>query len=180
MMSLTVVIVNALVAVVLIISFIKDEKKTWKSLSVALKSFIRILPMVLVIIIFIGLLLGFVPPDKISRIIGEQSGFGGVVITALLGAVLHIPSLISFPLASSLLKVGASVTATSAFITTLTMIGTVTLPLEIKELGRKFTLLRNGVSFMIAIIIAFIMGMISCKRNFLNFASVLAGHQTGI
>ena len=114
----------------------------------------------LVIIIFIGLLLGFVPPDKISRVIGEQSGFGGVVITAVLGAVLHIPSLISFPLAASFLTVGASVATTAAFITTLTMIGTVTLPLEIKELGRKFALLRNGISFIIAIIIAFIMGMI--------------------
>jgi len=160
-MSLTAIAVNALAVGALIVSSISDRTKTWKSLGVALKSCIlRILPMVLVIIIFIGLMLGFMPPDKISRIIGEQSGFGGVIITAVLGSVLHIPSLISFPLAASLLKVGASVTATAAFITTLTMIGTVTLPLEIKEMGRKFALLRNGMSFIIAIIIAVIMGMI--------------------
>lgn len=160
MMSLTAIIVNALAVSALIVSLIRDRTKTWKSLGVALKSCIRILPIVLVIIIFIGLLLGFMPPEKISRIIGEQSGFGGVVITAMLGSVLHIPSLISFPLAASLLTMGASVTATAAFITTLTMIGTVTLPLEIKEMGRKFALLRNGISFIIAILIAFIMGMI--------------------
>ncbi len=40
------------------------------------------------------------------------------------------------------------------------MIGMVTLPLEIKKLGAKFALLRNGVSFIIAVIIALIMGMI--------------------
>ena len=159
-MSLTAIAVNALAVVALIVSSICDRTKTWKSLGVALKSCIRIVPMVLFIIIFIGLMLGFMPPDKISRIIGEQSGFGGVIITAVLGSLLHIPSLISFPLAASLLKVGASVTATAAFITTLTMIGTVTLPLEIKEMGRKFALLRNGMSFIIAIIIAVIMGMI--------------------
>ena len=47
-----------------------------------------------------------------------------------------------------------------AFITTLTMIGVVTLPLEIKELGKKMALLRNGLSFIIAIVIALIMGVI--------------------
>ena len=72
---------------------------------------------------------------------------------------MHIPSLIAFPLAASLLKGGASITAAAAFITTLTMIGTVTLPLEIKELGKKVALLRNGISFIMAIIIALIMGV---------------------
>ena len=48
----------------------------------------------------------------------------------------------------------------ATFITTLTMIGMVTLPLEIKKLGKKFALLRNGLSFIIAIIIALIMGVL--------------------
>ena len=126
----------------------------------AARSFLRIIPIVLIIIIVIGLLLGFVPPNEISRIVGEQAGFGGVLLIALLGAILHIPALISFPLAASLLKSGASITAVAALITTLTMIGVVTLPLEIKELGKKIALLRNGISFIIAIIIALIMGAI--------------------
>jgi len=73
------------------------------------------------------------PPSEISKLAGEQSGFSGVLLMALLGSILHIPALISFPLAASLLKSGASVTAVAAFITTLTMIGMVTLPLEIKN-----------------------------------------------
>jgi len=40
------------------------------------------------------------------------------------------------------------------------MIGVVTLPLEIKELGKRIALLRNGISFIVAIIIALIMGAI--------------------
>jgi len=73
---------------------------------------------------------------------------------------MHIPALLSFPLASSILENGASVTAVVAFITTLTMIGMITLPLEIKMLGKQIALLRNGISFVIAILIAFIIGMI--------------------
>jgi len=84
----------------------------------------------------------------------------GVVFAALVGSILHIPSLISFPLAASLLEVGASITVAAVFITTLTMIGTVNLPMEKKMLGKKFALLRNGLSFIMAVIIAIIMGAI--------------------
>jgi len=159
-MSTTVIFINVFAFGCLIFAFIKDRTKIKQALIVALKSFFRILPTVLIIIIFIGLFLGFVPQSQISKIVGEQAGFGGVLIVGLLGAILHIPSLISFPLAASLLKSGASVTSVAVFITTLTMIGVVTLPLEIKELGKKMALLRNGISFIIAIIIALIMGAI--------------------
>ena len=159
-MNSTAVIINIFAVCCLIISFFKDSAKTKQSLLVAVKSFLSILPTVLIIIIFIGLLLGFVPPSEIYEIVGEQSGFGGVLLVALLGALLHIPALISFPLAASLLESGASITTVAVFITTLTMIGIVTLPLEIKELGKKMALLRNGMSFIIAIIIALIMGSI--------------------
>ncbi|NLX74993.1 MAG: permease, partial [Synergistaceae bacterium] len=46
-----------------------------------------------------------------------------------------------------------------AFLTTLTMVGIVTFPLEKKEFGTKFTAIRNGFSFIFAIIIALIMGV---------------------
>ncbi|MCD6469091.1 MAG: permease [Thermoplasmata archaeon] len=159
-MNVTAVIINIIAVAGLLIAFAKDRDKTIKSLKMAGKSSIRMLPMVFVIIIIIGLLLGFVPPDQISRFIGEQSGMTGILLVGAVGAVMHIPSLLSFPLAASLLKEGASVSAVAAFITTLTMIGTITLPLEIKELGKKMAILRNGISFVIAIIIALIMGII--------------------
>jgi uncharacterized membrane protein YraQ (UPF0718 family) len=83
-----------------------------------------------------------------------------VLIGAALGAVLFIPGLIAFPLARSVLDMGAGVTAIAAFVTTLTMIGFVFLPLEIKELGTKFALIRNGLSFVAALLIAVLMGLV--------------------
>jgi len=159
-MSVTAIIINVLALGCLVFALVRDRGKTKQSIGVAIKSFVRILPTVFIIIVIIGLLMAFVPPDQISRFIGEQAGFGGLLAIAALGAVLHIPALISFPLAASLLQSGAAVASVAAFITTLTMIGVVTLPLEIKELGKKFAFLRNGLSFIIAIIIALIMGVI--------------------
>ena len=158
--SSTAIVINLFAFSCLFISFLKNKEKTKQSLRIAMKSFFHILPMVFIIITFIGLLLGFVPKSQISRFIGEQAGFLGVFIVALLGAVLHVPSLISFPLAASLIESGASIASVAVFITSLTMIGMVTLPLEIKILGKNIALLRNGISFGIAIIIALIMGAI--------------------
>jgi uncharacterized membrane protein YraQ (UPF0718 family) len=159
-MSATILVINGMAVVGLAIAFIVNREKAIRSLKKAVKGFFKILPMVFIITIVIGLLLGFVSADQISRFVGDQSGVGGVFLIGLVGALMHIPSLISFPLAASLLEGGASITAVAAFITTLTMIGTITLPLEIEELGKKMALLRNGLSFVIAIVIALIMGAI--------------------
>jgi uncharacterized membrane protein YraQ (UPF0718 family) len=159
-MNVTVLAINLLAAAALVVSFIKDRKKTVAALKAALRLFLRLLPFFVLVILLIGLLFTFLPPEKLSSIIGEQSGFSGVLLTALLGAVLHIPALISFPLAASTLEMGASVTAVAAFITTLTMIGVVTLPLEIRELGRQRALLRNGLSFIGALLISLLIGVI--------------------
>ncbi|NJE25079.1 permease [Thermococcus sp. MV5] len=159
-MNVTAPIINIIAITALLIAFVKDKNKAISSLKIAVNSLIKILPMLCIIVIVIGLLLGFVPPEQISGFIGEQSGIKGILLVGALGALMHIPALLSFPLAASLLENGASVSAVAAFITTLTMIGTVTLPLEIKELGKKIAFLRNGLSFIIAIIIALIMGAI--------------------
>ncbi len=159
-MNVTALIINSIAIAGVLIAFMKNKQKATASLKIAAMSFIKILPMVFLIIIVIGLLLGFIPPEQISRFIGEQSGIAGVLLVGAVGALLHIPALLSFPLAASILERGASVAAVAAFITTLTMIGMITLPLEISILGKKMALLRNGLSFVVAIIIALIMGVI--------------------
>ena len=159
-LNASVVFINIFAFCLLVISAIKDKTRTIKSLIISAKLFIRILPAVISMVILVGLVLAIVSQEQIQRIMGEQSGFGGIVVAGLIGAVLHIPALISFPMAASLLQSGASVSVVSVFISALTLIGVVTLPMEINELGKKIALLRNAISFIIAVIIAFIMGRI--------------------
>lgn len=159
-MTVTVWVINLMAAGALAASLIKDRRKTLSALKMALLSFLRLIPAILLIVLLIGLLFAFLPPEKISSIIGEQSGFGGVLLIALLGSILQIPALISYPLAASVLEMGATITAVAAFTTTLTMIGFVTLPVEIRELGKQRALLRNGLSFIGALLIAAVMGVI--------------------
>ncbi|ADE35689.1 permease [Methanohalophilus mahii] len=158
-MNAAVLLINGMALAGILIAFMDDRTKAILSINIAFKGFMQILPVTLAIIIVIALFLGFVPPEQLSAFIGEQSGISGVLLIGIAGAIMHIPAILSFPLAASLLEKGISYTAVAALITTLTMIGTVTLPLEISQLGKKFALLRNGISFVIAIIIALLVGV---------------------
>lgn len=159
-MNLTALLINGAAIGCLIFSLVKDRTKTKKALRVALRSGLNLAPTLLGILVLIGLVLGFVPTETIAKIIGEGSGVTGVATAGLLGSVLHIPALIAFPLGGSLLETGASVTVVAVFITTLTMVGFVTLPMEIRVLGLRFALWRNGLSLVAALIIGILMGVI--------------------
>jgi len=158
-MSSTAIAINIIAVLSLIAAAAKSRQEALKALKAAGKMFLSMLPMLVMIILLIGLLFGFVPEESLKQFLGEQSGFFGVISTALFGAVLHIPALLAFPLGASLLDKGASITVVAAFLTTLTMIGMVTLPLEIQVLGKKFALMRNGLSFIAALIISYLLGV---------------------
>jgi len=139
---------------------LRDRVKAKQAVKIAVKSFFGILPILLAIIGLIGLLLGVVPPEVISRYLGQEAGWWATLTAFVLGSVLYISSLVSIPLAASLLRAGASVTTIAAFITGLMMVNTLTLPLEIKHLGKKMALSRNLLSLLFAFAIALVMGMV--------------------
>lgn len=112
------------------------------------------------IILAIGLILTFLPPTEIASFVSKQSLFLATVGSALLGTITIIPAFIAFPLIGTLVDAGVGTVPSVAFLTTLTMVGLVTFPLEKKEFGTKFTLVRNGFSFVFAIVIALVMGVI--------------------
>ncbi len=156
----TVIFINAAALLGLIISITRNKAKTKQAFKIALKGIIKMIPALGMLIVLVGLIMGFFKPEMISRFLGDKAGFPGIMLASLAGAVLMIPSLIAFPLTASLVSSGASISVAAAFITTLTMIGFVTIPIEIKELGKKFTFMRNGISFVIAVGIALLMGVL--------------------
>ena len=48
----------------------------------------------------------------------------------------------------------------ASFLTTLTMVGIVTAPLEIATFGRRFTLLRQSLSLALALLVGAVMGVL--------------------
>ena len=147
-------------SLLLILSFIKDKNKTKMALEKAWKAFENILPQFLSILIIIGILLSIITPETISRLIGEKSGWTGMLVAGAIGSITLIPAFIAFPLAAALLKSGAGYMQIAVLISTLMMVGIVTMPVEIKYFGRKATILRNSMAFIFSFIAAIVIGWV--------------------
>ncbi|MDK2824307.1 MAG: hypothetical protein PWP71_2225 [Clostridia bacterium] len=143
----------------LVYSFYKDKKKTKQALKKGYKSFTNILPEFLTVLLLIGLVLSLLNPQNISKLIGSSSGILGILIASIVGAITLIPGFIAFPLAKALLDYGAALVPIAAFVSSLMMVGVVTIPLEIKYFGKKLTYTRNGLAFVFSILIALLMGV---------------------
>lgn len=140
------------------ISFAKSRAKTRRALKMALGMGKGIAVSILSIVFAIGLILTFLPPAEIAAFLSGQSTLLATVGGALLGTITLVPAFIAFPLVGTLVDAGVSVIPSVAFLTTLTMVGIITFPLERKAFGTKFTAARNGLSFVFAIAIALVMG----------------------
>ncbi|AOY75693.1 permease [Clostridium formicaceticum] len=142
------------------VSYVKDRKKTKMALKKAWKAFENILPQFLGIIIVVGLLLSILNPEVIARILGGQSGWFGVVISSVVGAITLMPPFVAFPTAALLLENGAGLMQMAAFVSSLMMVGVVTAPIEMQYLGKKLTLWRNVLAFIFSFLVAYVMGRV--------------------
>ncbi|MBP1925356.1 uncharacterized membrane protein YraQ (UPF0718 family) [Sedimentibacter acidaminivorans] len=141
-------------------SIIKDKKKTFGSIKMSSGMMRNMIGEIVGILFLIGLIITFIPPETIKQYLGQSNVVLSTIVSAFVGSITLIPAFVAFPLVGSLVKAGASIVPIVAFLTTLTMVGFVTFPLEKREFGMKFALVRNSLSFGFAIIIALIMGVI--------------------
>lgn len=157
---MTSIILYGLAMFLLILSFIKDKYKTKKAIISGLKSFENILPQFLCIIITVGILLAFFSTETISNIIGSNSGFIGVILSAIIGSITMMPTFVAFSLGNTLLSSGAGYAQVGALVSTLVLVGIITFPLESKYIGKRAAFLRNLIGFIFSIIVGIILGRI--------------------
>ena len=66
----------------------------------------------------------------------------------------------AFPTAALLLESGAGYMQIGAFVSSLMMVGVVTIPVEIKYFGKGFTFARNILAFLFSFVVAFVIGKV--------------------
>ncbi|HIJ56664.1 MAG TPA: hypothetical protein HPQ03_11120 [Deltaproteobacteria bacterium] len=146
-------------AAAVLVSFLVSREKTLKALRIAYKRFVKILPAFLTMLVLVSIVLFLVPEELISTYLGSNNRYVGVLIGALLGSITLMPGFIAYPLCGILLKKGVAYMVLSAFSTTLMMVGVLTYPVEKAYLGAKVTLIRNLISFLIALVVALATGL---------------------
>lgn len=146
--------------VLFVIAIVKKRDKAIAAMGKSRRMMGSMMSDIVAIILLIGLVLTIIPPETIKKLMGTANVWLASAGAALAGSVTLIPAFVAFPLVGSLVDAGASVVPAVAFLTTLTMVGVVTFPLEKKEFGLKFAVMRNTLSFVFAIGIAMVMGVI--------------------
>ena len=137
------------------------ESSRWKRAGRSLLNNIKMsVPILLGVLLLLGLVNTLVPKEFFSRIFTGNKVLDPL-IGALFGSIAAGNPLTSYLIGGELLKNGISLIAVLAFIVSWVTVGTVQLPAESLMLGRRFALLRNGISLLMAIAIAVLTVLIS-------------------
>ncbi|MEA2085026.1 MAG: hypothetical protein U9O82_12485 [Thermodesulfobacteriota bacterium] len=133
----------------------KEGSKFFTSAQKTAKMFGRTLPNILAVVFLSGLFIEFLPVAELANFFG-----GGLPADALVGASIGSIStgnpLISYILGGEFLTQGMSLVAVTALLVSWVTVGSVQLPAEMQTFGPRFALVRNCLSFLFALIIAFL------------------------
>jgi uncharacterized membrane protein YraQ (UPF0718 family) len=155
MLILTVITIFAIA-----FSFFADKQKTFDGILKGLKMFMNLLPSILILLAGVSIMLYFLPNEIIIKYLGENAKASGYIIAATVGSLALIPGFIAYPLSGVLVQNGVGYPVIAIFITTLMMVGILTLPIEIKFFGVKTALLRNLLFLAGALTIGLLTGLI--------------------
>jgi len=134
-----------------------------KATNVVIYSFKEMLLVLPPIFILIGLLDVWIPKETMIRLMGEGSGFKGILLAFLFGTVAAGPLYAAFPVAIVFMKKHVKF---SNIIILMGAWGATKIPMllfEMTALGFKFALLRLAINIPVIIIIAYVMGILIKK-----------------
>ncbi len=126
---------------------IKDSfKKT-------LRAFGQFLPVVFGVLLLLAMIDAVVPKTFYAWVFSGNKLIDPL-IGAMLGGIFAGSPVASYVFGGEFLAQGVSLVAVAAFILAWVTVGVVQLPAESLMLGKKFALARNGISFLMSIMIA--------------------------
>jgi len=132
-----------------------ETKKYLNAARSALRQLVNILPIMISIVLLIGLFNTFISKKMLAGVFS-----GNPLIDSFLGAcfgsVFTGNPINSYIIGGELLKHGVGLVAVTAFVIAWVTVGLIQLPAEMAALGRRFGVLRNFLSFLMAIIVAFL------------------------
>lgn len=107
---------------------------------------LRLSPLLLLAFACAGLMTVIIPEETISRWLGRDSGWKGLLVGGIAGALLPGGPFLFFPIAASLLVSGAGLGTVVCFVTAKNLWTLSRLPIEIALLGPKLTFVRYAAT----------------------------------
>ena len=146
-MLIPTVIMGVIAIVLLIIVYQRGGGEHILGLKLAGNLLLQIIPILIFAFIIAGMIQVLVPTEMISRWVGAESGFRGILIGTAIGGFMPGGPYVSLPIAAGLLRAGAGIGTMVALITAWSLLAFSRLPIEIGLIGWKFTLIRLACVF---------------------------------
>jgi uncharacterized membrane protein YraQ (UPF0718 family) len=121
-------------------------------------TFLRTVPVVLGVLALASLATAAFPPQQLAEALPLDSLFGPV-LGALVGSIAAGHPVTSYVLAGELTAAGATLATVTALIVSWVTVGVVHLPAEAASLGARFALWRNATSFVLAVLMAYVIAL---------------------
>ncbi|RLC37376.1 hypothetical protein DRH29_02135 [candidate division Kazan bacterium] len=118
-----------------------------------LNNFLQVIPIILGVFLLLSLVNIAISPSFYAKIFTHNSLLDSV-IGAALGSISAGNPLTSYIIGGELLEQGVGLIAVTAFLLGWVTVGLIQLPAESLMLGKRFAIIRNIISFIMAIIIA--------------------------
>jgi len=113
------------------------------------------LPIIAGVVMLVSLFLALVPSSSYAKVF-TGSEWADPLAGALIGSISSGNPVVSYIVGGELLNQGVSLIAVTAFILSWVTVGMIQLPAESLMLGKKFALIRNAVSFIASLIVAYL------------------------
>ena len=165
-MLIPTIIMGVLAVILIFISYQKGVHL--QGLKASGNMLLQIIPLLIFAFIIAGTIQFLVPQELISKWIGAESGFRGILIGTVIGGIMPGGPMTSLPIAAGFLRTGAGIGTMVAFLTAWSLLAFTRMPMEIGILGWKFTLIRLACVFFFAPIAGLIANALFSRVNLYN------------
>jgi uncharacterized membrane protein YraQ (UPF0718 family) len=120
------------------------------------RTLVSVIPLLIAAFLIAGLTQILISREVIERWLSGRSGWRGILIACLAGAIIPGGPYVYYPIAGGLLLAGAGIGPLIAFVVAKNLWSLTRLPLEFALLGPQFTLIRYGLTLIIPPIVGFL------------------------
>ena len=131
-----------IVVALVLLAFAYGQGVHAQGLSSGLRSFLSIFPLLVAVFAIAGLVEALVPKEKVAALLGDKSGFRGIMLGCVAGAITPGGPYVSFPIVAGIYNAGAGIGTIVAYVTAWSLRAIARLPMEIGIVGPRVTLIR--------------------------------------
>ena len=117
---------------------------------------LKVTPLLLFAFLLAGLVQTLVTRELITRWLGAESGWRGIALACIGGALMPGGPYVYFPIAAAIFKAGANLGVLIAFVTAKNLWAVSRLPLEFAVLGPRVTIVRRAVTLILPPLLGFL------------------------